>query len=713
MFLKQLLAWMLNGDLSDSNEEFFIHHQDKGYSTHDNSTADPGFDWNTSYSIRLGLIPESHLSPRLAAKVLFVGKAVKLLETSWTQTESTFLHSISDQELFEYLSGRKLGRSSLKTHSSFSTNAHLKLGQDQSPSEYINAAVSSQFERKGFTAEDTERFAKSYRSFLTDVGRATEHLEVLINDVNDTISSKLWQLLRDVYGFQQLCHALRNTYLLGKGEFFQTLLDNILLMTQSPVPGSQEIDVLLRDHVLKAAAERHDLDEDSLRAMLQLRVNAPSLTISDFTSENILHSGTSASINQDDIGGAYLCTMPKVEISTAYESLWATALMRSDTLSTQSASKPVYSKGALWLPDHKFVAKGFSASANLSIDWTSVVTNLSPKHSWLPPEHAATAAEISRTHLAYALLLGSAAWVVHCDKLGPRVVGEGDLGVAIFRSVAVGVSFHAVLRSGTVKYFARVFITSNGADSRGDREGSVVAESVLDLCLVLDPVPAGRRSVRANEPLLLEVEYSREFNPSSSATDLSTNSRLAVGGTVSLILKARIREAEAKSASPAPWDVEVPFDIGSVVKLHGGHSFIGVVGSSAVMSPQTSAFTVNIDPALPSPLKSKQTIVSETRGTKSPIFGMFGIKISKIALLGKGSLTTYPVASTYTTTRHPDTYARLDAVVAQLRSWTTLRLRLKVPSIFLVLVDEESLTCYERLFTFAMKVKGNLWPPSY
>ena len=137
--------------------------------------------------------------------------------------------------------------------------------------------------------------------------------------------------------------------------------------------------------------------------------------------------------------------------------------------------------------------------------------------------------------------------------------------------------------------------------------------------------------------------------------------------------------------------------------MQGGHSFIGLTGSSIVLNPEASTFTVNVESTLSSPLKPKPTLISETQ-TQSPIFGIFGIKVSRIEFLGKGALTTYPVASTYTTTRHPDTYARLDAVVGQLRSWMTLKMRFKMPSIFLVLVDEESLTCYERLFSFAMKV---------
>lgn len=699
------MAWMVYGDLSDSSEEFFIQLQDR-QRTQGGNKPGLGFDWSTSYSIRLALIPESHLSPRLASKVLFVGKAVKLLETSSESlSEFAFGTSASDRELYEYLSGRKLVGLSRKSR--MPPLVSLQEGLGPSPTEFINAAVKTQFEKKGFSAEDTDRFVKRYELILTDASHATEHLEVLVNDISDTISSKLWGLLRDVYGFKQLCFALRNTYLLGKGEFFQTILDNILLHTETPAPGTQEINVLLRNNVLKAAAERHDLDDDSLRSLLQMHVNAPSLSISDFSGDNVALSGTSATLEDNETGGVYICTMPKVEISTAFEGLWSAILKRSDVQlpSVDSLSKPFYTKGALWLPDHKFIAKGFSASARLLIDWTSVFVTLSAKHAWIPLEKVAATANDSQARLKSSLLLGSLAWVIHCDKLGPRVIGEGELGIGIFRSIAVGVSFHASLQAGSINYFARVFVVSHGNDSRHDYLGNPVADAIIELGFGGESTPAAGKSVRASEPLILEVEYSREFHSSPNMIQTSSKSslRASVGGAVSLMLKVRLKEMEVKSSNPLPWDIETALDIGSVVKLQGGHSFIGLTGSSIVLNPEASTFTVNVESTLSSPLKPKPTLISETQ-TQSPIFGIFGIKVSRIEFLGKGALTTYPVASTYTTTRHPDTYARLDAVVGQLRSWMTLKMRFKMPSIFLVLVDEESLTCYERLFSFAMKV---------
>lgn len=44
--------------------------------------ADPEvFDWVTSFTLSLENLPESHISPRIAAAVVFAGKAVKLLQS--------------------------------------------------------------------------------------------------------------------------------------------------------------------------------------------------------------------------------------------------------------------------------------------------------------------------------------------------------------------------------------------------------------------------------------------------------------------------------------------------------------------------------------------------------------------------------------------------------------------------------------------------------
>jgi hypothetical protein len=123
---------MIYGDLEDPGNEFFIfkrlttdHSTDERDSsiygevlhkiTNNNATIDEIFDWNSSYILRLEYLPESHVSPRTASKIMFAGKAVKLLKsTNSSNNEQVGAHV---KEVYDYLS------SSFKTKSNDSKPA--------------------------------------------------------------------------------------------------------------------------------------------------------------------------------------------------------------------------------------------------------------------------------------------------------------------------------------------------------------------------------------------------------------------------------------------------------------------------------------------------------------------------------------------------------------------------------------------------------------
>ena len=85
VFLKQTLGWMLHGTLHDPGSEFFIQSRQVASTTYRTGAAPivtdgEGFDWASTFALRLDILPESHVSARLAAKIMFVGKAVRLLK---------------------------------------------------------------------------------------------------------------------------------------------------------------------------------------------------------------------------------------------------------------------------------------------------------------------------------------------------------------------------------------------------------------------------------------------------------------------------------------------------------------------------------------------------------------------------------------------------------------------------------------------------------
>lgn len=51
----------------------------------DDSTRDD--EWNTLFSLRLSMLPSSYISASLAQKILFIGKAVKVLQSKRTPPE--------------------------------------------------------------------------------------------------------------------------------------------------------------------------------------------------------------------------------------------------------------------------------------------------------------------------------------------------------------------------------------------------------------------------------------------------------------------------------------------------------------------------------------------------------------------------------------------------------------------------------------------------
>lgn len=127
VFFHQINAWIVHGQLVDISQEFFIHklqqNKDKGPGALGDVTKDdakselnkttmstmPGVslfssilmstenfgdddqsrddEWNTLFSLRLSMLPSSYISASLAQKILFIGKAVKVLQSKRTPPE--------------------------------------------------------------------------------------------------------------------------------------------------------------------------------------------------------------------------------------------------------------------------------------------------------------------------------------------------------------------------------------------------------------------------------------------------------------------------------------------------------------------------------------------------------------------------------------------------------------------------------------------------
>jgi hypothetical protein len=86
----------------------------------------------------------------------------------------------------------------------------------------------------------------------------------------------------------------------------------------------------------------------------------------------------------------------------------------------------------------------------------------------------------------------------------------------------------------------------------------------------------------------------------------------------------------------------------------------------------------------------------------------FGVEICSLNFRSKGALATYPVASSFTAARYPETFTKLEAILSNHRTWMNIHLRYNFPKLFSVIFDAESLVAYERIYSMIMKVLNHL-----
>jgi hypothetical protein len=271
------------------------------------------------------------------------------------------------------------------------------------------------FGRCGFLRADIERFTITFHRVLMEPHMAIQLFEALVEDVHSSLSSKLWVLLRDKFGFTNFLLAMRNTFLMGKGEMYQLVLDGVLLQTEKAAPDSQKADNVLKWEVVRGAGKMLNLDDDSLAATLSLRVNSSNISIVDFSAKSgtvcIAGGAKYENVNAVPVGkkrlkrNISLCTIVEEDSAAELSKLWSTHILKkssdlilgdvtpvkrgnvmNDPISEKSVTdgkvvKPKYTQGAVWLPDQKYVAKGFLSSATFECGWSAVrerVTLLHP-----------------------------------------------------------------------------------------------------------------------------------------------------------------------------------------------------------------------------------------------------------------------------------------------------------------------------------------------
>lgn len=784
VFIKQCFSWMAYGELEDPRKEFFITSaatdstaspslslfHDRVVARVHNATlvdsqrsgaligqSDLDFDWSSSYVIQLEKIPDSHISPRMASKIMFAGKAKKLLQLSADGFDDIFDDKlISSSDAYDYLSN--------------GCGAAVLCGDGLAGKAMDQSKCEQRYVSGGYTDDDMERFSIKLKEALQRPEETIELFDQIVEDVSGTISNRLWQLLKTRLGFVTFLTIIRNTYLLGKGELFQTLLDGILALTISPIPdSSQEINDLINWKVVRASAKLVGLDDDSLGTMIKLRANSLNVVIRNFSTlsdGDICLAGaaqlgvsrravfseefynTDATIGQSGVKeihprvSAAASTLQRTMVSLCdrhslyaskssapFEKLWSdfvfaqpgvgdnsegSSSLRDSSITSNDEGGSKYVSGSLWLADQKYVAKGFHSNVSFSI-------------SSLPSEvqgSKAGDAENCTGHFCFCICADR-------QQSGVRLSGAAGRTKIPFGSevgrLDVCVSFFAMSRQNELRYYAKLFVSKNGyVESQLDsstESSNILCERIILLktapLSTQKPVaeremglfPVTTRQVSSYGVMQLEVEYMRVNEQSSVSTKGSVSSVATLSNFV-YRLRARLLNAADQLTSPdsLDWDIDIPVDIALYVKCQGGHAFIGWTGSG-VATPG------NNEPIMHQQQHSlSEANLQELNQTRSQIierpyrFG-FSIDVYAIEFRGRATMVTYPAVSPFTSTRFPDTAAKLESAVSKFRAWMNIKLELRFPPILKIVFDHEAVGQYERVFCMIMKVCNSVSSP--
>ena len=327
----------------------------------DVAAGDTGFEWSSSYLLRLERLPNSHISPSLAHMILFTGKAILLLQQSQSyqqmvKKEEPLVQPGSSSmrgSVFHYLSQGSTSYSSAtvtrereaatesegeeesdedEEDDSSKEEGRKGKSDDSFQSDHKKSSEAAPFLLLGFQSEEIEYLDQEFHALLQSsttttatTGSSTRSsssqqfipkLELLIHQIYNCISNRLWQYMKQEYGFLSYLQIIRNTYLLGKGELFQNILDELYpltfassssvaaavtgpnqtsnknkkaMMNTTATPSVEAMDEVLNWQILRNATKLIALDEDEMLYRLQLKIDLSKILIVKFTEQNLYY----------------------------------------------------------------------------------------------------------------------------------------------------------------------------------------------------------------------------------------------------------------------------------------------------------------------------------------------------------------------------------------------------------------------------------------
>ncbi|XP_074582280.1 gamma-tubulin complex component 4 [Curcuma longa] len=277
----QLASWMVYGILQDQHGEFFIQRQDGRSDDSELShseqikkfmekSADDTTltDWHSGFHISLEMLPE-YIHMRVAESILFAGKAVRVLRNPTTnfRLQESFMRQL-------VLKGSSRVQSYIATFSS---------QREVSPA-------------MNLIAEDLlpQSEADKIDAMLKELKKSSEFqkrlFESAVGSIRIIAANHLWQLVVVRADLNGHLKALKDYFLLAKGDFFQCFLEESRqLMRLPPRQSTAEADLMVP---FQLAALKTVGDEDKYFSRVSLRM--PSFGINMSTSQVDLKTKSAA-----------------------------------------------------------------------------------------------------------------------------------------------------------------------------------------------------------------------------------------------------------------------------------------------------------------------------------------------------------------------------------------------------------------------------------
>ncbi|KAH9730480.1 gamma-tubulin complex component 4 [Citrus sinensis] len=260
----QLASWMVYGILQDQHGEFFIRRQEDRDTEHCSSHSDVSeklarlstdytsvTDWHLGFHIFLDMLPE-YIHMRIAESILFAGKAVRVLRNPSSAFRFQDQLITRSSQKIQGVTGR------------FSIQKEPLLDMKLIGEELLPQSDADKIEAMLQGLKEPSEFHK--RSF-----------ECAVDSIRAIAASHLWQLVVVRANLNGHLKALKDYFLLEKGDFFQCFLEESRqLMRLPPRQSTAEADLMVP---FQLAAIKTISEEDKYFSRVSLRMPSFGITV--------------------------------------------------------------------------------------------------------------------------------------------------------------------------------------------------------------------------------------------------------------------------------------------------------------------------------------------------------------------------------------------------------------------------------------------------